>query len=436
MANWFVRSLATGTGAGTSWTNATTTIAAAITLSSAGDTLFIADDHAETGAAALSLTFKGTFNNPDTVVCVDHTIASPGSGDLKTTASISTTGTTSAISLSGYFYMYGITWNCGTSTSASALSLGAAGNYFQVFEACKFVLGGTGAASIVVTGTTASPRTIWYNCTTKFGAVGQTIKPQAGQFEWKNTVAAVDTGGSLPTNLIQGSGTGNVFAEGVDFSALGSGKKVFDGSFWYGVGQIKDCKLGSAVTTASGASNQLTYRIDCIRTDSANTNYRVESFQFYGTTTTETTIVRTGGATDGTTGFSQKIVTNANGNVRYQAFELNPIAIWNDTTGSAKTITVEGIASAVPNNDQVWMEVEYLGDSTSPQGSRASTYKANALATSAANTTSTSTWGGALTGKFKMAVTITPQQKGPITVYVKMSQASSTCYIDPFITVT
>jgi hypothetical protein len=111
MANWFVRSSATGTGAGTSWTNATTTIAAAITLSAAGDTFFVADDHAETQASALTLSFKGTPAVPDKVLCVDHTITSPGTGDLKTTATATTTGAFN-VNVNGSFFCYGITFNC------------------------------------------------------------------------------------------------------------------------------------------------------------------------------------------------------------------------------------------------------------------------------------------------------------------------------------
>jgi hypothetical protein len=117
-------------------------------------------------------------------------------------------------------------------------------------------------------------------------------------------------------------------------------------------------------------------------------------------------------------------------------YEVAPIAIWNDAVGSAKTITVEAIASAVLNNDEVWMDVEYMGSTTFPVASRSTTSKANILATGTANTTSSATWGGALTGKFSMAVTITPQQKGPITVYAKVAKASTTVYIDPLITVT
>ena len=118
-------------------------------------------------------------------------------------------------------------------------------------------------------------------------------------------------------------------------------------------------------------------------------------------------------------------------------FECPPIAIWNDTTGSSITATVEGIwgGGAVPNDDDVWLDVEYLGDASSPQGSFVNDGKADLLATAAGQTSSSATWGGSTT-KFKLDVSFTPQQKGWIYARVKCAKASSTFYIDPLVTLT
>jgi hypothetical protein len=433
MANWFVRSSATGTGAGTSWTNATTTIAAAITLSAAGDTFFVADDHAETQASALTLSFKGTPAVPDKVLCVDHTITSPGTGDLKTTATATTTGAFN-VNVNGSFFCYGITFNCGTGSGGQLLILSGLSNNVQIFQSCAFNLVVTGAGGLIHTANGVFSKVKWINCSVSFGAVGQSISSRGGFFEWVDTASPI-TGANIPTNLLTPTTLASFKLEGVDFSSVASGKAILSlGSNSSYIGVMKECKLGAGTIT-SGTPGWYPFRFDVIRCDSANTNYRNESYQYMGTGTTETTIVRTGGATDGTTGFSNKVVTTANSNWT-TPYEMTPIAIWNDVVGSAKTITMEAIASAVLNNDEVWMDVEYMGSATFPVASRSTTTKANILATGAANTTSTQTWGGALSGKFKMAVTITPQQKGPITVYVKVAKASTTVYIDPFITVT
>jgi hypothetical protein len=63
--------------------------------------------------------------------------------------------------------------------------------------------------------------------------------------------------------------------------------------------------------------------------------------------TRESTIVRTGGATDGTTPISWKVIT---ANSTYSVpFQCPPIAIWNDT-GTGQTATIECIwgGGAVP----------------------------------------------------------------------------------------
>jgi hypothetical protein len=436
MANWFVRSGAAGTASGADWTNAKLTIAAAITAAAAGDTYFIADDHAETSASSISLGFKGGITTPDLIVCVDHTIASPGSADLKTTGQVTTTGTAASISLNGgHAYVYGIKFSCGTGASTQGININNSSTVQQVYDSCQFILAGTGSQSTNVASGINS-RTRWTNCIVSFGAAGSTMGVVNGSgFEWTNTASAVNAAGTIPTTLFGGTNnSGTILIEGVDLSALGSGKTLVGVAATIADFTFKECKLGSAVTIASAPSAALAYVIDVVRCDSGNTNYRTERHIFFGDMTTETTIVRTGGASDGTTAFSFKVVTTANTKFT-SPFNMPAIAIWNDTVGSSVTVTVEGIASAVPNNDEVYMEVEYMGDTASPQASRSTTRKA-LLATAAANTTSTQTWGGALTGKFKMAVTITPQQKGPITAYVRIPKTSATVYIDPMITLT
>jgi hypothetical protein len=428
MANRYVRSAAAGAGTGVDWTNAFTTLSLAITASTAGDTFFVADDHAETTTSTLVVTFKGSAAAPDTVVCVDHTIASPGTGDLKTTATVSVTGAAAGLQMRGYFYCYGITWNCGTSTSAQALQVSSGAQYIEHYEKCSFVLGGTGTQQITVNAGTDG-RVRWTNCSVSFGATSQTITSGQGLFEWVSTPTAA-LAGSVPTNLFTGQ-TGRMLVEGVDVSALGSGTTLVSASFLVGPIVFKECKIGSLVTVA--VIGQPAGNVILTRCDTSTANYRNEEYYFGGTGATETTIVRAGGATDGTTGFSNKIVTNTLAKWA-DPYEMVPLTVWNDAVGAALAVTVEGIASAVPNNDEVWMEVEYMSSATSLLGSRASTNKA-VLATAAANTTSTATWGGALTGKFKMAVTITPQQKGPLTVYVKVGKPSATIYIDPLIAV-
>jgi sugar lactone lactonase YvrE len=77
------------------------------------------------------------------------------------------------------------------------------------------------------------------------------------------------------------------------------------------------------------------------------------------------------------------------------------------------------------------MDIQYLGDASSPAATFATTTKADGLATGAAVDADGSTWGGGTT-VFKLTKTITaPAQKGDILVHVKIGAASATVYIDP-----
>src|SRR4051812_1910841 len=72
MANRYVYSGAAGTATGADWTNAHTTLTAAITSGAAGDVYYVAHDHSETAASSVTLTFKGTAATPDRVLCVNR----------------------------------------------------------------------------------------------------------------------------------------------------------------------------------------------------------------------------------------------------------------------------------------------------------------------------------------------------------------------------
>src|SRR3990167_3028291 len=93
MANVYVRSGAAGAGTGADWGNAYTTLAAALGAKAAGDDFWVADDHAETQASALTAVAPGTSASPNRIICVDRAgSVPPVSADLRTSATISTTG--------------------------------------------------------------------------------------------------------------------------------------------------------------------------------------------------------------------------------------------------------------------------------------------------------------------------------------------------------
>jgi hypothetical protein len=439
VANVYVYSGAVGAANGSSWADAYTTFTAAIAGSSAGDRYFVAGDHAESTAGAVTLTFKGTNAAPDQILCVDRAgSVPPVSADLLTTATVTTTGA-SALTIAGSHYCYGVTFACGSGATNAALTIanGAANN--QVYDSCELQKNGTTAnASAIAFGVVgSSPSSVLLvNTGLQFGATGDGMALSQTEFRWKNTPTAI-RGATLPTTLSNVvTRAGRAVFEGVDLSALGSGKTLVGASItapWLYL--FKDCKLGASVTVAATPTSPGAAETNLIRCDSGDTNYRHERYRYEGTQTVETTIVRTGGASDGTTPISWKIITTANSE-RTQPFECLPISIWNETVGSPITLTVQGIwgGGAVPTSAEIWMDVEYLGTSGFPLGSFASSGPADQLASGTNLGAGSGTWGGSTT-KFKLEKQITPAEKGPITVYINAAAASSTFYIDPKITV-
>ena len=160
-----------------------------------------------------------------------------------------------------------------------------------------------------------------------------------------------------------------------------------------------------------------------------------------GSIKSETTIVKTSGASDGVTPLAWKMVTTANAEYPLLPLESGETTFWNDTTGVAKTLTVDIIHDSLTalKDDEVWLEVQYLGTTGFPLGSFINDCKAGALTTAAAQTASTATWtttGLTNPNKQKLEVTLTPQEKGYYIARVNLAKQSYTIYTDPLIVVT
>jgi hypothetical protein len=432
MANWYVWSGAAGAGTGADWTNAYTTLAAACTAKAAGDTFFVAHDHVENPGSAITITSPGTEALPCSIYCVNRAgSVPPVSADLRTTATISTNGAFGIIVNGSIRECYGIAFTVAPGGAFNAsMNVGNTATRSVRLVNCKLRLNTTTSAVRIIIGGTGTVVSM-ENTTVQFGSVSQGLQT-AGRIFWRNTSTAI-AGATIPTGLFaNASGASTILlAEGVDLSALTSGKSLIvstTNSLF--MAMFKDCKLGAGVTVGHGASpGEGSCTCMLCRCDSGDTNYRTEYHALSGSQTTETTIVRTGGASDGTTPIAWKIVTGATLPI---AFDCLPISVWNETTGSAVTVTIQGIwgTGSVPRNDDIWIDCEYLGTSGFPLASKATSTKADGLAADAALSAGTGTWGGSTT-KFAMSATFTPQEKGPITIYVRAALPSSTFYIDP-----
>lgn len=408
MANKFYNSTAGGAGTGADWTNAYTTLSAAAAGMAAGDTLWIGDNSAESNASAQTITFPGTISSPCFLYVVDHTQASPGTGDLKIGAagagSFTTTGN-NVISLNGSFYCYGLYISNGSGANAVSAAFGNAARDNQIYEKTVFFLGGTtgGVAQFALAADECCTELI--DCKIKFSSASSTVRSN-GHLLWRDSAPAVDTSVATPTNLFSAVSSGFIELVNLDLSSL-TNKTLVPALSSVGCEiSIKNCGLASGGVTGTASVNA-GYRavtIDNIRSDFAGTVIeRTERYTYAGTQTLSSTIKRTGGANNGSSGFSWKIATTANSKW-IMPFLSPPISIWNSTTGGTITIVMYGIAdprdfSALPLNDDLWFDVEYQSSASATLGAVTSGTKANNLATGSSLTADTSAWDSGITAR-------------------------------------
>ena len=316
MTDYYVRS---GDGSdadsGVTWALAKSTLAGALAIAAPGDRIFVSQAHAETQATALTLTSPGTAANPAQILCGDDSAAPPTA--LATTATISTTGT-SNITFGGFASCYGITFVCGSGAGSPSVAFSDGNAFGWALEACSVQIGASGSSATINLGTNSSTPDDalleWTNVTVSFANAGQRLVPRASRFVWRSTAGALL--GTLPTTLLIPTNTPYATAviQAVDLSALTSGKSLV--SMANATGQrfvFISCKLGSGVALVTGTHvGPGGVVVEAYNCDSADTNYRNERYEYQGFVVTVTDIVRSSGASNGTTAFAWKMTSGAN----------------------------------------------------------------------------------------------------------------------------
>jgi len=447
MANIYLRST-DGNDAdnGSTWALAKATLAGAFAVAAAGDTIYVSQNHAESQASAMTLTSPGTVTSPCKVLCVNDGVEPPTT--LETTAVVENTGSNN-MTFAGCAYVYGIIFKCATGATSSVSLLFFSDNklYWQLEKCVLWYAGVSGS----------NPRIIFiYGSTTDSGLVhlkDTDIKMSVNTCAIVGAFPVIWQGGKLdgtvlaPTNLfiIGNSQVSPVLIDGVDLSAMGSDKNLIledsigSSAKYY----LKNCKLASGITILNasqaikGQGGSEIYLDNC---DFGDTNYKIYHLKYQGSIVTETTIKRTGGANDGETGFCWKMISLATPQF-YAPLSSPPIVIWNEMTGSVKTLTVEIIHDSVTalKDDEVWVEVEYLGTSGYPLSLFASDRKTDIMAEAANQETSLEIWvttGLTNPNKQKLSVAFTPQGKGPVIAKIMFTKNNYTVYICPKVAIT
>ena len=424
---------------GSTWALAKATLGGAFAAMVAGDTVWVSQVHAESQASAMTLTSPGTPGNPCKVLCVNDAVEPPTT--LATTAVIKTTGV-NTITIGGSAYFYGIKFLCGEgSTSAASLFyIGTNISTGQVYESCILELGGTAGASYFRMGQDINRDSLiqLINTILKFNSSAEFLLMR-NNIVWIG--GSLDGSVAVPGYLFMaGTPAGQLIVQGVDLSALNTylvytgGQSPFD---FY----IRNCKLHPSVAakTAAAITSPGAEKIFIDISDSGDTNYKIDHRKYQGSIVTETVIKRTAGASDGTTAYCWKMVSLATPQF-FWPLESPPIAIWNETVGSAKSLTVEILHDSLTalKDDEIWVEVEYLGTTGFPKSLLASDRKADIMAAGADQAASTEAWtttGLTNPNKQKLVATFTPQEKGPFAVHVMLAKASYTVYVCPKVAV-
>ncbi len=289
----------------------------------------------------------------------------------------------------------------------------------------------------------ADCRVEWKDCDVLFSAAGSLL--QVGGFlRWNG--GSLLSGGTSPTVLFglwpSGDDGCGLICENVDFSNASASINFCAPPPASAKVVIRNCKLPSSWTgSPKNGSFSTMGRIEMYNCDSGATNYKLWIEDYLGSIRDETLITHVGGATDGVTPISWKMASASTTLFPLKVLESPEIVVRHGVLGSPTTpitVSVEIIRDSATalKDDEIWLEVEYLGSVSSPKGSRINDCKADVLATGANQTTSTETWGDqspsmANPNKQKLSVTFTPQTAGYIHAKVMLAKASTTVYVDP-----
>lgn len=421
---------------GSTWALAKATLAGAAAIDAAGDRIFLASTHLETTAANVTIALAGTGPAPTLVASVNDAAAPPSA--VAAGATVRASGASSTITFTGTAYhLIGLTLVAGVSaTSGINLSLQPAVAGYAQAEGCSLQMASTGASSRVQLPGTASTIRL-SNTTVRFSAAGQGISSITGAILYWDG-GGVEAGSAAITTLFP-LFPAVAFLSGLDLSACASTLTIFTGQA-RAFGRIRNSRLPAGWTGALASSVQPGDRYEMLNCDAGDTNYRVWTEEYAGSVRSETTIVRDGGATDGTVPYSLRMASNAN--AEWPVFDVRTLEIsrWNATDGSPITASVEIISDGLTlNDDEIWLEVQHLGTNGVPLGSVVTDAKAHALATAAAQTSSSATWtttGLTTPVRQRLSVTFTPQSPGMLQAVVHLARPSTIVYVDPQLTIT
>ena len=430
MADVFCNDGGSNTSPYETWAKAATTFLTAVDHASAGDDIIIGADHVEDPGANTTYTFPGTAASINRVISSTVGAASIIVYNKADNVQINLTGLFD-INIKGFVHFYGVSFLMGDdlflNTSPSRI----------VFEDSRLELTRVSGAVIQTNQFSAEVVNIWKNVDFVMTGGGTSSGFNAGAnilFEWHG--GSISWAGTQPTALFNAqNGNGQISVSGVDLSTITTALfDVSDGSDFSA--NIHHCLLNSGVSLTTGTINKTHTKVLMSGCDDTTGNdlYRLEYVDYWGSTVHDDAIFLN--ASDGTQAISWKMVSTANAVEFSEPTKSPPIYSWVDATGST-TFTVNCLWDSVTNiqNDEVWLEIEFLEASADVDSAFADDRMADITATPADQTTNAEVWTESLTNdnEFAVAVTVTVNRVGPVIARVCLAKPSTTIYVDPLI---
>lgn len=454
------------------WTFATIYLDYALSAISPGDRILVSSQHSEglttpyptfsfSSGAATPCEVVSVYDTAYPPAALADTIESPNAAVFLGTVEGVLEGT---IKFSGAARLTGMCLKVGGGTTAdSRIYLGAASGYPLSMKNCMVMVAGGHANGGLYLGDQAvdQPGVVltWDRVGVRFFNAPAAIPIKAnGACKWVWRGGWVDGGGlnSVTDSLISAKsatwGKGSTIQiDGVDFSLMPASASLFKVVSPNGSNVVRNSKLPANWTgkpLVVGGSTLPGERVELYNCDSGDTNYRLWIEDYAGSVRDETTVVRTGGASDGDTAISWKMATNASANIAaplesgeivrpYPGTDAEDAA-W--VPGTAKTISVEVVHDSQGSGTggrltdyECWLEVQYLGTDGSPLSKYVSSRVdlAELKADVADSTAAWTTTGLTAPVAQKLSVTIDPYEKGVVHARVFVNKPSATVYVCP-----
>lgn len=406
---------------GTSWATAKTSITEAAVLAlAAGSVVWVASDHSETsGASNLNFAFSNaTLLDPILLFSVNRTT---DTYERATAAQFNTSNDydiylSECIRAKGLFI-----------ASIDNIFIYKIQEFKMYFEDCEF-----NATDYIEFVDPTYQLVEFVDCDITCDYISLTDRPNA-VFKG-GSISASHTGGVF--NCSNSMGDSALKVIGVDLSAyaypLLNDADVRRTDFVF-----QHCLLNASWSATGAAVNDpgTTVSIEYCKSGTLSApapplNYFAS---MWGTVEHETTTVRTGGASDKTTPFSWKLISNASCDDALELALVTPeLCTWVEAGDYNVRIYFAG--STQLQDDEIWIEVISPSSNASPtaQHERATTFYDYGTAANVA-TDSDSAWGGSPTYKQYMEVNISPDIAGLVRVRVYVAKPSTTVYVDPFV---